>query len=203
MDSKSVLPGHLGCNLALRTLLLDSEGKIRKRGRMTLCEEKLTRAIFNRLAGRRLPKKQIEEIAESIKVFGATIRAYPDLLEAIGATSIDRPKQPAYDATRKRGPMTVTTKHEPVGDIAYTIQVFKEGRFFVAHAPELDVSSQGEGVEAAKAHLREAVEAFLEEAQRMGTLTDVLEEAGYERTPDGWKAPDLLAQERAKATLPR
>ncbi len=33
-------------------------------------------------------------------------------------------------------------------------------------------------------------------------MTDILEEAGYERTPAGWKAPDLLAQERAKVALP-
>jgi predicted RNase H-like HicB family nuclease len=100
--------------------------------------------------------------------------------------------------------MAVTTKKGPgaVGEIAFTVQVFREGKMFVAHAPELDVSSAGETVQKAKIHLLEAVEAFVEEAQRMGTLTDILEEAGYERTPAGWKAPDLLAQERAKVALP-
>ena len=89
-----------------------------------------------------------------------------------------------------------------VGEITFTLQVFKEGKFYVARAPELDVTSQGETVEQAKAHLREAAEAFLEEAQRLGTLTEILEEAGYERTQDGWKPPDLLAQERTKVALP-
>ncbi len=100
--------------------------------------------------------------------------------------------------------MAVTTTKEPgaVGEIIFTVQVFREGKLFVAHTPELDVSSAGETIEAAKAHLLEAVEAFLEEAQRMDTLTDILEEAGYERTPEGWKAPDLLTQERAKVALP-
>lgn len=100
--------------------------------------------------------------------------------------------------------MAVTTRKEPgaVGEIAFTVQVFREGKMFVAHAPELDVSSAGETVEEAKAHLVEAVEAFIEEAHRMGTLADILEEAGYERTPEGWKAPDLLTQERAKVPLP-
>lgn len=99
--------------------------------------------------------------------------------------------------------MAMAPKQDSVGEIAYTMQVFKEGQFFVAHTPELDVSSQGRTVEEAKAHLRKAVEGFLEEAQRMNTLEDILVESGYQRTPTGWQAPDLLAQERTTVALPR
>ncbi len=95
-----------------------------------------------------------------------------------------------------------TRESGQIGEVAFTIQVFKEGQALVAYAPELDVSSAGRTIEEAKAHLLEAVEAFLEEAQRMGTLADVLADSGYERTPDGWKGPDLLSQERAKVALP-
>jgi predicted RNase H-like HicB family nuclease len=42
--------------------------------------------------------------------------------------------------------------------------VQREGDGYVALCPELDVASQGETVEAAKANLREAVELFLETA---------------------------------------
>lgn len=153
-----------------------------------------------------MPKKQIEEIVENIKVTGEIIRSNDRLMEAIGAKPIDRPKRPAYHSKRTRGGSMHVATHKgsgQVGEIAFTMQVFKEGQVFVAHAPELDVSSQGKTVEEAKAHLREAVEAFLEEAQRMGTLTDILEESGYERTQEGWKAPDILAQERARVALPR
>jgi predicted RNase H-like HicB family nuclease len=90
-----------------------------------------------------------------------------------------------------------------VGEVAFTIQVFREGQAFVAYAPELDVSSAGGTLEEAKSRLLKAVEAFLEEAQRMGTLGDVLIESGYQQTPEGWKAPDLLSQERAKVAIPR
>jgi len=63
-------------------------------------------------------------------------------------------------------------------DIQFTIQIFKEGRLYVAYAPELDISSCG-GTEAkAKKNLLEAVHLFLEEADRMGTLDQILEEAG-------------------------
>jgi len=90
----------------------------------------------------------------------------------------------------------VTTEKEPgvVGEITFTVQVFREGKLFVAHAPELDVSSAGETVEAAKAHL-------VEEAHRMGTLCDVLEEAGYERAKTGWKPRDLLVEDQARITV--
>ena len=173
---------------------------------MTPYEERLTRAIFDRLAGRQLCRKKIEEICESIKVADEIIRQNDWLMEAIGAKPIDRPKPKAYHSKRQRGGSMPVATHQgsgQLGEIAFTIQVFKEGQLFVTHAPELDVSSAGKTVEEAKAHLREAVEAFLEEAHRMGTLVDILEEAGYERTSEGWKAPDLLAQERAAVPAPR
>ena len=99
--------------------------------------------------------------------------------------------------------MRVKTQRESgaVGEISFTIQIFKERKQFVAYVPGLDVSSAGTTVEEAKAHILEAVDAFIEETKRIGTLAEVLEEAGYERTPEGWKAPDLLAQERAKLSL--
>ena len=46
----------------------------------------------------------------------------------------------------------------------FTAVLEKEGDGFVALCPELDVVSQGDTVEEAKANLREAVELFLETA---------------------------------------
>jgi len=64
-------------------------------------------------------------------------------------------------------------------DIHFTTQIFKEGRIFVAHTPELDVSSCGGTKDRAARNLKEAVRLFLEEAAKMGTLDQILEEAGY------------------------
>jgi predicted RNase H-like HicB family nuclease len=63
-------------------------------------------------------------------------------------------------------------------DIRFTTQIFKEGRSYVAHTQELDVSSCGGTKEKALANLKEAVRLFLEEADKMGTLDQILEEAG-------------------------
>jgi predicted RNase H-like HicB family nuclease len=52
-------------------------------------------------------------------------------------------------------------------DIQFTGRVFKEGRTFVAHALELDVSSCGGTAEKATKNLKEAVRLFLEECEKM------------------------------------
>ncbi|MBL8290734.1 MAG: hypothetical protein JNN08_02795 [Bryobacterales bacterium] len=64
-------------------------------------------------------------------------------------------------------------------EIQFTTRIFKEGRTFVAHALELDVSSCGGTKDRARRNLKEAVRLFLEEAEKMGTLEQILEEAGF------------------------
>ena len=70
-------------------------------------------------------------------------------------------------------------------EIQFTTRIFREGRAFVAYAQELDISSCGRTKEKALANLKVAVRLFLEEAEKMGTLETILEEAGYLKT----KAP--------------
>jgi predicted RNase H-like HicB family nuclease len=61
-------------------------------------------------------------------------------------------------------------------EIQFTTQIFKEGRAYVAHTPELDVSSCGGTKERALKNLKEAVRLFLDEAGKMGTLDRILED---------------------------
>ncbi len=58
-----------------------------------------------------------------------------------------------------------------------SIRILKEGGTYVAHTPELDVSSCGGTKERALKNLKEAVRLFLEEAEKLGTLEGILEEA--------------------------
>ena len=88
-------------------------------------------------------------------------------------------------------------------DIQFTTQIFKESDTFVAYAPELDLSSCGTTIEHAKAHLEEAVMAFVEEAERMGTLSEILEEAGFTKVAAGWQAPEIVVQEKTRLALAR
>ena len=52
--------------------------------------------------------------------------------------------------------------NKPAMRNSYTALLQKEGDFYVALCPELDVASQGPTVEEAIANLKEAVELFLE-----------------------------------------
>jgi len=86
-------------------------------------------------------------------------------------------------------------------DISYTVHTFKEGATYVAYVPELDVSTCGGTNDEARKNIRDAVQAFLEESARMGTLPDILEESGYSRRGDSWQAPEFVSLDRAVASI--
>jgi len=64
-------------------------------------------------------------------------------------------------------------------DISFTVHIFKEGEMYVAYVPELDLSSCGATDDEARKNVRDAVQGFLETSADMGTLNEVLEQAGY------------------------
>src|SRR5215471_13432779 len=84
----------------------------------------------------------------------------------------------------------------------FTTRIFKEGRTYVAHAVELDVSSCGGAKEKALRNLKEAVRLFLEEAEKMGTLGQILEEAGYGKGKQKLARPNLISVQRVTLPLP-
>jgi predicted RNase H-like HicB family nuclease len=63
--------------------------------------------------------------------------------------------------------------------IIYRAEFFREGDVYVGLCPELNVSSFGDNIEDAKSSLKEAIEAFIETCEEMGTLEEVLEEARF------------------------
>ncbi|MBI4573418.1 MAG: hypothetical protein HY713_09080 [candidate division NC10 bacterium] len=80
--------------------------------------------------------------------------------------------------------------------IEFDAIIFQEGKAFVAYSPELEVSSCGHDVDEARRNLKTAVRLFVEEAERLGTLEEILREAGYQRGLDGtWKSPRIVATE--------
>jgi len=83
--------------------------------------------------------------------------------------------------------------------IEFDMIVFKEDASYVAYCPELDISSCGNTVEHAKEMLKTAIRLFLEEAEKMGTLDDILEEANYKKDANGkWLPPKLVATESVR-----
>lgn len=83
-----------------------------------------------------------------------------------------------------------------------TMQVWREGPTYVSYTPELDLSSCGRTVSQAKAHLREAVSLFIEEAAKQGTLEDILLEAGFEKHGKTLRPRRILERQRLRMALP-
>ena len=86
--------------------------------------------------------------------------------------------------------------------IEFTSQVFKEGRMFVAHTPELDISSCATTKTKALENLQEAVRLFLEEAERVGSLRQILKEAGFSKRNRTMVGPKLVDSKRVSLPLP-
>lgn len=86
-------------------------------------------------------------------------------------------------------------------DIEYTVQIWQEDGQFVAHAMPLDVMSSGATPDQARAALYEAVELFLATASDMGTLDDILMEAGYRLKGRKWLSPSWVAIERHSTVI--
>lgn len=87
-------------------------------------------------------------------------------------------------------------------EIEFTTRIFKEGRTYVAHALELDVSSCGSSKEKALRNLKEAVRLFLEQAEKMGTLEQILQEAGYTKRKQKIASPKFISVQRVSLPLP-
>jgi len=80
--------------------------------------------------------------------------------------------------------------------IEYDMIVLMEEGTYIAYCPELDISSCGDSIEKARAMLKTAVRLFLEEAEKAGTLNDILEESKFIRDAKGrWIPPRLIATE--------
>ena len=86
-------------------------------------------------------------------------------------------------------------------EIDYTVQIWREGGQFIAHAMPLDVGSSGPTPQAARAALDEAVRLFIKTADEHGSLNEVLEDAGYEHDGAQWRCPDWVCFERHSAPV--
>jgi predicted RNase H-like HicB family nuclease len=86
-------------------------------------------------------------------------------------------------------------------EIDFTVHLWKEDGQYIAHAMPLDVASAGITPEAARQALDEAVRLFLVTAAEQGTLAEVLEDAGYAREANRWRAPDWVSVEKRAAVV--
>ena len=87
-------------------------------------------------------------------------------------------------------------------EIELTTRVFKEGRTYIAHAMEIDVASCGTTKDKSVRNLKEAVRLFLEEAEKIGTIEQILAEAGYSKRKSKIASPKFIGVQRISMPLP-
>ncbi|MBF0235975.1 MAG: hypothetical protein HQK65_23515 [Desulfamplus sp.] len=63
--------------------------------------------------------------------------------------------------------------------IKVTEEVWKEGNMYVSYCPELDMASCGKSIEESKKNLKEVISINFVECQKMGTLNELLQDAGF------------------------
>ena len=63
--------------------------------------------------------------------------------------------------------------------IKVTEEVWKEGNMYVSYCPELDMAACGKTIEESKKNLKEVISINFVECQKMGTLNELLHDAGF------------------------
>ena len=91
-----------------------------------------------------------------------------------------------------------------IDQIRLRVDIFREGDQYVAICPELNVSSFGQSRKEAFQSFQEAASLFLDECRRMGTLRQVLEEAGFSHTATPthqWRPPTPVGTEQLRLSV--
>lgn len=87
-------------------------------------------------------------------------------------------------------------------DISLPVSVLKEGKYFVAFTPALDLSTSGKTFEQAKERFDEVVRIFFEELLEKGTLDKVLQDLGWKKVQKNWSPPVLISSKMENFHIP-
>ena len=94
----------------------------------------------------------------------------------------DMPSQPEQQAAEdSKGP----------GRILYQIEESLSGKVFQAYCPELVITAFGDSAEQARESLRSQVITYLEDCDELGTLEEVLIEAGFYHNGEAWVSNEV------------
>ncbi len=81
------------------------------------------------------------------------------------------------------------------------VQIFKQGKRFVAYTPVLDLSTSGRTEKEAKVRFHELVQIFFEELEEMGTMEEVLLSLGWQKAKSQWRPPHI-SDEKVSVSIP-
>lgn len=88
-------------------------------------------------------------------------------------------------------------------EVSLTVSIFKQGEYFVAYTPALDISTYGDNVEDAQSKFEELVDTFFDEFKEDQTkLDNVLESLGWTKNKSNWTPPVEVKHVQTSVTLP-
>lgn len=87
-------------------------------------------------------------------------------------------------------------------EVSLPVSVLKEGEYFIAYTPVLDLSTSGKSFEEVKGRFGELVPLFFEELLRKGTLEEVLFGLGWQKVKKEWVPPFVVSQGSENVRLP-
>lgn len=80
--------------------------------------------------------------------------------------------------------------------------ILREGKYFIAYTPLLDLSTSAESFDEVKKRFGEVVRVFFEELYEKGTTDTVLSNLGWRKVQSKWSPPKVVAHEVASIKLP-
>lgn len=82
------------------------------------------------------------------------------------------------------------------------VTFLREGKYFIAHTPALDISTSADTFEKAKTRFGELVNIYFEELIDKGTLEEVLMEQGWQKVKQTWQPPVVVSSQNEMIELP-
>jgi predicted RNase H-like HicB family nuclease len=85
--------------------------------------------------------------------------------------------------------------NKSVFNVSLPVTFLREGKYYVAYSPAIDMSTSAETFEKVKSRFDEVVQIFFEELLEKGTLEAVLSSLGWQREQKTWLPPQVIAHE--------
>jgi predicted RNase H-like HicB family nuclease len=82
------------------------------------------------------------------------------------------------------------------------VSIFKEGKYFIAYTPVLDLSTSAKTYESVQGRFAEIVNIFFEEVIKKGTLDEVLKNLGWQKVKKQWTPPLVVSQKLEEIKIP-
>jgi len=82
------------------------------------------------------------------------------------------------------------------------VSFLREGKYFIAYTPVLDISTSADTFEKAKSRFEEQVNIYIEELIEMNTLEEVLLDQGWQLVEHTWQAPVVVSSHNETIEIP-